>query len=460
MRPRSIMIGAIALAGFVLGALFAAPGSEKKTTPVLINGVSLRAEVAADPVARARGLSGRASLAEDEAMLFLFDVPNRYGFWMKGMRFPLDIFWIRNGVVADLEERVPPPAGDAPLPVYQPDIPADTVLETRAGFAAENNIRIGDRVLIGSDSALEARASTRPDTAGSASTSAGEEYTIPYLKNHPAQGSDFAPRKQLFIGRGYRKFSIAYRSGAMTLTGIMNVPSAAAPSGGFPVLILNHGLIRPEIYYSGRGSRREQDFFASRGYITVHPDYRGYSSTTPTFPERHDFYAGFTDDVRALVDALKKARLPNMDTERIGVWGHSMGGGIAARLMVTSPDIRAYVLFAPISADAEDNFYELSPEEVARLHAAYGPAGDPVYRSISPLTYFSDVSAPVQLHHGTDDKDVPIGFSEKMFAALKQNGKRAEFFTYPGERHEFADAWPLAANRALQFLDRYVKNAR
>jgi dipeptidyl aminopeptidase/acylaminoacyl peptidase len=134
-----------------------------------------------------------------------------------------------------------------------------------------------------------------------------------------------------------------------------------------------------------------------------------------------------------------------------------MGGGIAARVMVLRPEIRAIVLFAPISADAEDNFYELSKEEVAWLHATYGLSGSETYKKISPLNYFSDVSAPVQLHHGTKDADVPLVFSERMFSMLTTLGKRAEFYVYPGEAHEFIAAWPVAAERALQFFDTYVK---
>ena len=148
------------------------------------------------------------------------------------------------------------------------------------------------------------------------------------------------------------------------------------------------------------------------------------------------------------------------DTNRMGMWGHSMGGGIAARVAVLSPDIRAFVLFAPISADAEDNFYELAPEEIAWLRATYGAAGGGVYQKISPLNYFSDIGAPVQIHHGLADTAVPVAFSERMFAALRSFDKKSELFTYPGESHEFADVWPLAASRALQFFDKYVKSAR
>jgi dipeptidyl aminopeptidase/acylaminoacyl peptidase len=271
----------------------------------------------------------------------------------------------------------------------------------------------------------------------------------------------------------------------MALTGVMNVPSGPVPAGGFPVLILNHGLIYPDIYFSGRGSKREQDFFARHGYVTIHPDYRGYSSITPVaadvspdmapqtaviawpfygkhpaFSAHHDFYEGYTADVLALIDALKKQKPAIMDISRIGMWGHSMGGGIAERLMVRTHDVRAYVLFAAISADAEDNFYELTPAETAWLHATYGAEGAAIYRDISPVSYAANVSAPVQIHHGLADADVPSSFSRTIFDALTRENKKTELFTYPGEQHEFIAAWPLAAGRALQFFDRYVKNAK
>lgn len=457
-KMRITIIAAIAVLGFALGAIFGLPAKEGSFAEVKINGTSLAAQVVSDRASMARGLSGREKLAPSEAMLFLFPRPDRYGFWMKEMLFPLDIFWIKDNKIVDMEERVPypaPGADDASLPVYTPDVPADMVLETRAGFAAEHRVRIGDVVLI---TGLETEADD--DAGGGSSVSVGEKYTIDYARAHRAVGGDFKITGALPPGEGYKKFSVSYKSGDLTISGVMNVPQEPVPQGGFPVLILNHGLIAPDVYVSGRGSRREQDFFTRAGYVTIHPDYRGLASSSPDTAPHYDFYEGYAEDVLALIDVLKKADMSLLDTDRIGMWGHSMGGGIAARVMVRSHDIRAYALFGSISADAEDNFYELTEEETAWLHDAYGPAGSAIYRRVSPITYFADVSAPVQFHHGTDDPDVPIAFSERMHATLMSLGKKTELFKYPGEKHEFIDAWPLAAGRALRFFDTYVKNAK
>lgn len=435
-----------------------------------INGASLLVEVAASSDLRRLGLSGRDGLGENSGMLFVFDREDIYDFWMKDMKFPLDIIWIKNNKVADLEENVPSPlagAPDASLPVYKPEAPADLVLEVKAGFAGKNQIKIGDEVKILS-SFLETRkqsgraslaAPFPSDSSWESSRLSGFEYFIETLRQTPAQGKNFKVDRVLFRNSVYQKFLISYESADFKVSGVMNVPLLDPPSGGWPVIILNHGLIHPSVYFPGRGSKREQDFFARRGYVTIHPDYRGlgFSSPAPYPISEHDFYVGYTEDVVNLIDALKKLNSSLLDVQRIGMWGHSMGGGIAARVTVLRPEVRAFVLFAPISAEVEANFYELPKKEVARLRKIYGSEGAEAYKKMSPLTYFVDISSPVQLHHGDADKDVPIEFSEKIFAALKQYNKKTEFFKYPGEGHEFGEGWALAAERALQFFDRYVK---
>ncbi len=476
----TIAMTAAIVGGFVFGVFFALPDSSRsesslpakvlKRTEVEISGEPLEVEIADTQGARLQGLSGREELPKNTGLLLVFDADDRHGIWMKGMRFPLDLFWIRGGRVVHIEENVPPAppgASDFALPLYNSPDPARMVLEAAAGFAAQYGIRVGDRVRTGVEEKREETFSPPPNGSRADSPRAplpgaedfpGFEFTIEALRRRLPQGGNFRLGDLLAETRAYKKHAIIYASGDLTISGVMNVPKENPPPGGFPVLVLNHGLIHPSVYVSGRGSKREQDFFARNGYVTIHPDYRGLASSDPDPASRHDFYVGYSKDVVNLVDAVFKADLDFIDERRIGVWGHSMGGGIAARVMTLEPRVRAYVLFAPISADAEENFYELPQNEVAWLRKTYGEEGAAVYRLISPLAYFGDAAAPVQIHHGTADKDVPIRFSETMFDTLREQGKIAEFFRYPGEPHEFVKDWPLAAERALQFFDLYVKN--
>ena len=471
-RFRLTLLIIIAVFALITGAFLAVPVPNKNFAIAEINGAKIMVEVAADSHSHALGLAGRESISDRSGMLFLFEKADYYGIWMKDMKFPLDIMWIKNNSIVDLEENVEPPsagASNSALAIYRPDVPADLVLEVKSGFAKKYNVKIGDSIktnFAGSSnlySALISGSISGPENS--------DQYFIENLRRLTPQGKQLKIEKLLSRNSSYQKFLISYRSGDLTVSGVMNVPRGKIPEGGFPVLILNHGLIHPDIYFSGRGSKREQDFFARRGYITIHPDYRGYGTGDEKFvcdPTlswtkegcRHDFYTGYTQDVSALIDALKEIKPKFIDLSRMGMWGHSMGGGMAARVMVLRPEIRAYVLFAPISADVEDNFYELKPGEANLLYKTYGAPGAEIYKKISPLSYFSEVSSPVQLHHGLADKDVPIEFSEKMYDALKSYGKKVEFFKYAGEAHEFGDAWQVAAERALQFFDKYVKEAR
>lgn len=99
-------------------------------------------ESASEPASRAQGLGSREFLSPGRGMLFLFpDVgPGKHAFWMKGMRFPLDIAWIRENRVIFIERSIPADSQD----VFYPPEDADSVLEVNAGEM--KGVMIGDRV--------------------------------------------------------------------------------------------------------------------------------------------------------------------------------------------------------------------------------------------------------------------------------------------------------------------------
>lgn len=107
---------------------------------------NLRVEVVSTPSRLSQGLSGRTEIGSD-GMLFILPIRDVPRFWMKGMKFGLDIVWIDSERVVAITAQVPP-AGDrtSPLQIYSPDVPATHVLELPFGDAKQRGIRIGDSV--------------------------------------------------------------------------------------------------------------------------------------------------------------------------------------------------------------------------------------------------------------------------------------------------------------------------
>ena len=104
-------------------------------------GVSLRIEVATTSAAQERGLGGRESLPSDYGMLFVFAKDDKYGFWMKDMLVPIDIFWLdAQGQVVSISREVAPSSYPN---VFYPSAPARYVLETVSGFAQTHSIVTG-----------------------------------------------------------------------------------------------------------------------------------------------------------------------------------------------------------------------------------------------------------------------------------------------------------------------------
>ena len=111
--------------------------------------VAVTLEVAKTDQERQKGLGGHAPLGETDGMLFVFERPSFYAFWMKGMLFALDMLWIENGQVVHVERNVPsypPSTPDLLLPVYAPRAPATYVLEVNPGFSAKYEIEVGSSV--------------------------------------------------------------------------------------------------------------------------------------------------------------------------------------------------------------------------------------------------------------------------------------------------------------------------
>ena len=295
--------------------------------------------------------------------------------------------------------------------------------------------------------------------------------TIESLRKGQYEGSDLVIEETLALGSNYSHFLASYISEGHKIFGLLTVPSGDKPSNGWPVMIFNHGYIPPKEYSNTEKYVAYTDAFSRNGYIVFKSDYRGHGDSEGEALGGYGSNA-YTIDVLNALASIKK--FEDADPEKIGMWGHSMGGFITLRSMVVSKDIKAGVIWAGVVGSYPDLLYNWRrsnftppplPSGARRwrevLIEQYGtPEQNPKFwNSLSANTYLSDISGPVQLHHGTADASVPIQFSKKLEEQLKSVGKEVEIFTYEGDDHNLAGNLGIALNRSVEFFDRYLKTS-
>lgn len=324
--------------------------------------------------------------------------------------------------------------------------------------------------------------------------------SIDYLRQIDYPGSDIVIEQTLTPGSNYQRYIASYKSEGLKIFGLLTVPSgdpsAHSTSSGqagsgqdgnedskYPVIVFNHGYIRPSEYSTTEKYVAYTDGFSREGYIVFKPDFRGHGNSEGEAIGGYGSNA-YTIDVLNAVSSIKKLKNPSnvngqlsiVDPERIGMWGHSMGGHITLRSMVVNKDIKAGVIWAGVVASYEDLFdrwrrRNASTNEPTNipsrrggswrqyLSSQYGsPEENPdFWKSLSATTYLSDISGPIQLHHGTADSSVPVEFSEGLYEDLIEFGQIVELYTYPGDDHNITANFNTAMQRSIEFFDRHLK---
>jgi uncharacterized protein len=127
------------------------PIAQAQTLPLTllatINQKPIKLAVAETPMQQQIGLMYRTLLPDDEGMLFKFEPARPVAFWMKQTLIPLDMLYIRSGVIREIQANVPPCTAD-PCPTYPSTTTIDQVIEIRGGLAEKLGIKVGDRVTL------------------------------------------------------------------------------------------------------------------------------------------------------------------------------------------------------------------------------------------------------------------------------------------------------------------------
>lgn len=279
--------------------------------------------------------------------------------------------------------------------------------------------------------------------------------SLPALMQTEITGTDLVVGDAIGRTSKYTRHPVTYKANEFTISGIINIPKGDGP---FPTLVLGHGYIDTDIYTSGRGLKREQDYLANQGYIVLHTDYRNHAGSDDDPNIDTNLRLGYTIDVIAAARALRASGLPQVDTDKIGYLGRSMGGGIGYNVATVAPnEYDAIVLYAPVSANYVDNFNKWGrnmPAVGTPIIERFGsPEETPEFwAGISAENYFDKIDDPIMIHHGSADDTCKLAWSERAASQMQALNKDVTLHIYEGEQHAFGPQWELSMQRSVEFL--------
>lgn len=296
---------------------------------------------------------------------------------------------------------------------------------------------------------------------------------IASLRDASYPGGDLTVEQELTAGSNYRRYVVSYPSEGLKIYALLTIPGGDKPPTGWPVIVFNHGYIPPAQYRTTERYVAYVDAFARNGYIVLKSDYRGHGSSEGAAGGGYGS-PGYTIDVLNALATIRKH--PEADPNRVGMWGHSMGGHITLRSMVITDSIKAGVIWAGVVASYPDLFSRWRRSAAGTPTAATSPGarswrGDLVTRygspennpafwdSISANAFLADLSGPIQLHHGTNDHSVPLEFSQILEQQIKAVDGAVELYVYDGDDHNLSKNLSTALARSVEFFDAHVKNA-
>jgi dipeptidyl aminopeptidase/acylaminoacyl peptidase len=281
-------------------------------------------------------------------------------------------------------------------------------------------------------------------------------YTIEYLQSRAYGGGQIEFLEIIGQNILFTRYLIRYPSDGLNIYGFANIPNDEV---AHPVIIALHGYIDPGIYNTLDYTTHYADTLAGAGYIVLHPNLRGYQ---PSDNADNLFRVGMATDVLNLISLIQTQSggsdpLRTADPNLIGLWGHSMGGGISTRVLTVSHNVRAAVLYGAMSGDEQKNYEAIQHwSGNTRGMDEFAVPVEALTR-ISPMYFFDDITAAVSIHHGTADATVPLDWSMLTCEQLKALGKNVECHYYEDMPHTFygqGDAEFI--QNTVQFFNQYL----
>lgn len=238
-------------------------------------------------------------------------------------------------------------------------------------------------------------------------------------------------------GQSFTAYLVSYDSDGLKVHAMVAVPKIEAPAQGFPVVIANHGYVPdPRLYGIGADGvnsrpgdyyRSVPELYASRGFLTILPDFRGHNNSEGYEQIKSQdrgnmaaIVAAYGADVSALLPHLDEIDM--LDLDRVFMWSHSMGGGVSMHALLDTDIVKASSFWATMSVT------DMSGR-------------------------FAALDGPVMIQHSNDDASTKSQNSRDLADALQAINHPVTLRLYVGAAHLFeGDIREIAADRDAKFF--------
>jgi N-acyl-D-aspartate/D-glutamate deacylase/acetyl esterase/lipase len=249
----------------------------------------------------------------------------------------------------------------------------------------------------------------------------------------------------------------------LEIHGQLFLPKDAKPGEKLPAVIFSHGgpvrqmLLGWHYMYYYHNTYAFNQYLASKGYAVLSVNYRagiGYGRAFREAPKRGARGASEYQDIVAAANYLR-AR-PDIDANRIGLWGGSYGGYLTALGLARNSDLFACGVDIHGVHDWSTRISGANWIEYGNRDAAK------VAFEASPMSAVEKWRSPVLLIHGDDDRNVAFSQTTELARRLREQKVEFEQLVFPDEIHDFLlhRHWVEIFNTAFDFFERRLKNAK
>ena len=279
----------------------------------------------------------------------------------------------------------------------------------------------------------------------------------------PRRLTDTIPKRFTEIRWAEPKFvEIASKDGKKIPAKIY-LPPAHDAKKKYPMVIFVHGAGYLQNVINGWNNYYREfmfnDMLTRKGYVVLDIDYRGSAGYGRDWrTDVYDFLGGkdFDDHIDSIDHMVKNY---GVDQKRIGVYGGSYGGFMAAMLVARAPErIAAAAALRPVMD--WKNYYAANPGYTAQ-RLGFPEKNPEAYKRSSPITYADKLERPLLILHGMVDDNVHVQDSVQYIEKLIRLGKTQHFeaMLYPSENHGFVrpESWADEYERILALFEKHLK---